>query len=174
LSAEAHIGPLYFRSTIMKLFSAFGAADSLEKDRQTVRRVLRSVAPDGHEDGQPRWKLTTILKALDRHLGHTSAPAEAPPMHLAALYVRLDQLYDKVISSKSVAHGRRVMCCEFFPTLYECTQEMMAAYTADHSLMYTIEHERTQLAVCRKACGWHMDEMMAEYAAATQHADDDE
>jgi hypothetical protein len=57
------------------------------------------------------------------------------------------------------------MRSEFFPALYECTQEMMAAYTADHSFMYIIAHERTQLAVCRKACGCHMDEMIAEYAA---------
>jgi hypothetical protein len=33
-------------------------------------------------------------------------------------------------------------------------------------------HERTQLAVCRKACNRNMDEMMSEYNAAT--ADDQE
>jgi hypothetical protein len=49
----------------MKLFSAFGAADLLEKDRQTVRRALRHLHPDGYERSQPRWKLPTIIAALD-------------------------------------------------------------------------------------------------------------
>jgi hypothetical protein len=35
-------------------------------------------------------------------------------MHLAALYTRLDQLYDKVIGSKSVAHARRLCAANFF------------------------------------------------------------
>src|SRR6516164_1851657 len=97
-----------------KLFSAFGAAGSLEKDRQTVRRALRGVAPDGHENGQPRWRLTTILRALDRHLGR-SEPSPSVPMHLATLYSELDRLYDKVNATKTVAAAGEIMRLEFFP-----------------------------------------------------------
>jgi hypothetical protein len=155
-----------------KLFSAFGAAGSLEKDRQTVRRALRGVAPDGHENGQPRWRLTTILRALDRHLGR-SEPSPSVPMHLATLYSELDRLYDKVNATKTVAAAREIMRLEFFPMLVETTRGMFAI-ADDDRFIYVIEHERTQLAVCRKACGWSIDQMMAEYNKATRPAELDE
>jgi hypothetical protein len=40
----------------MKLFSAFAAAELLERDRQTITRALRSTPPDGQLRGAPRWK----------------------------------------------------------------------------------------------------------------------
>jgi hypothetical protein len=51
----------------MKLFSAFAAATLLERDRQTLARALRSTPPDGQERGSPRWKMSTIVKAMERH-----------------------------------------------------------------------------------------------------------
>ena len=65
------------------------------------------------------------------------------------------------------------MCSEFFPTLAKTTKEMFAIADDDRHI-YVMEHERIQLAVCRKSCGWTMDQMMAEYAAATRSADDDD
>jgi hypothetical protein len=73
-----------------KLFSAFGAADSLEKDRQTVRRALRGVAPDGHEKGQPRWRLTTILRALDRRTREVRDGISPELQEMFAEHERLD------------------------------------------------------------------------------------
>jgi hypothetical protein len=49
---------------MQNLFSINRAAGLLEKDRQTLVRALRHVSPDGHERGQPRWKLPTIISAL--------------------------------------------------------------------------------------------------------------
>jgi hypothetical protein len=46
------------------LFSVNGAANLLEKDRQTLVRALRHVTADGFERGQPRWRLPTIVNAL--------------------------------------------------------------------------------------------------------------
>ena len=43
----------------MKLFSAYAAAELLERDRQTLTRALRSTPADGQERGQPRWKMAT-------------------------------------------------------------------------------------------------------------------
>jgi hypothetical protein len=69
----------------MMLYSAFGAADSLEKIGKpfalpcaALRRtdMKRTTALKAHHD----------LKALDRHLGHTNAVVDAPPMLFAALY----------------------------------------------------------------------------------------
>jgi hypothetical protein len=51
----------------MKLFSAFAAAELLERDRQTIARALRNTPPDGKEKNQPRWKLSTIIAAVERH-----------------------------------------------------------------------------------------------------------
>jgi hypothetical protein len=49
----------------MKTFSANAIADLLERDRATIVRALRDTPPDGKERGQPRWKMTTALDALD-------------------------------------------------------------------------------------------------------------
>jgi hypothetical protein len=47
------------------LYSINGAADLLERDRQTLVRALKRVAPDArNKRGQPRWKLATIISAL--------------------------------------------------------------------------------------------------------------
>jgi hypothetical protein len=47
------------------LYSINGAADMLERDRQTLVRALRHLPPDAHNSrGQPRWRLSTIIAAL--------------------------------------------------------------------------------------------------------------
>jgi hypothetical protein len=46
------------------LFSINRAADLLERDRATVTRALRHVPPDGYENGQPRWRMPTIVNAV--------------------------------------------------------------------------------------------------------------
>jgi hypothetical protein len=74
----------------MKLISAFGAADMLELDRQTVRRALRHVQPDGFENKQPRWRMKTIIEAVDRHLGRARGVAEPPQAALDDLFERFD------------------------------------------------------------------------------------
>jgi hypothetical protein len=51
----------------MKLFSAFAAAELLERDRQTIARALRSTPPDGKDGSHPRWKMSTIISAMERH-----------------------------------------------------------------------------------------------------------
>ncbi|WP_354098289.1 hypothetical protein [Bradyrhizobium sp. S3.2.12] len=46
------------------LYSINRAADLLERDRATLVRALRRVAPDGLQGEQPRWMLRTIVDAL--------------------------------------------------------------------------------------------------------------
>jgi hypothetical protein len=50
-----------------KLFSEFAASTLVERDRQTIARALRNTPPDGKERGQPRWKMSTIVTAMERH-----------------------------------------------------------------------------------------------------------
>jgi hypothetical protein len=47
------------------LFSINGAAELLERDRRSVQKSLRHVPPDKMVNKQPRWRLATILQALE-------------------------------------------------------------------------------------------------------------
>src|ERR1700730_16460435 len=58
------------------VFSVNAAAEVLERDRRTITKALRRVRPDKKERGQDRWRLATILNALDRLPGSTSAPTQ--------------------------------------------------------------------------------------------------
>jgi hypothetical protein len=49
-----------------RVFSINGAAELLERDRRSIQKSLRHVPPDKTERGAPRWKLKTILRALDQ------------------------------------------------------------------------------------------------------------
>ncbi len=110
----------------MKLFSAFGAADLLEKDRQTVRRALRRVVPDGFEGKNPRWRLPTIIAALDAHLGRNKSepPANA---RLADLFRKLDEA-DAVMRAVASLERRRQLARE---RLIPLMREVDAAMRAD-------------------------------------------
>jgi hypothetical protein len=57
------------------MFSINAASELLERDRRTIGKALRHVPPDKKEKGgQPRWKLPTILSALDQLPGSSGAP----------------------------------------------------------------------------------------------------
>jgi hypothetical protein len=49
----------------MKTFSINGAAELLERDRRTVTKAMRYVKPDSFVHGSPRWRLPTILNAME-------------------------------------------------------------------------------------------------------------
>jgi hypothetical protein len=53
------------------LFSINAAAEVLERDRRTITKALRHTPPNGEENNQPRWRLKTILDALEMANGHT-------------------------------------------------------------------------------------------------------
>jgi hypothetical protein len=55
-------------------FSINAASELLERDRRTVTKAMRHVKPDKLEHGAPRWKLPTILSALDQLPGSSGAP----------------------------------------------------------------------------------------------------
>src|ERR1700730_14562986 len=48
------------------VFSINGAAELLERDRRSVQKSLRHVPADKMVNKRPRWKLPTILRALDQ------------------------------------------------------------------------------------------------------------
>jgi hypothetical protein len=55
-------------------FTVNGASELLARDRRTVGKALRHVPPDKKEKGVSRWKLPTILSALDQLPGSSGAP----------------------------------------------------------------------------------------------------
>jgi hypothetical protein len=60
------------------LFGVNAAAELLERDRRSVQKSLRHVQPDKMERGQPRWKLLTILRALEGLPNAVSNKRRAP------------------------------------------------------------------------------------------------
>jgi hypothetical protein len=59
--SKAHIN----RTCDHELVSITKAADLLGKDRQTIVRAMRGIEPDGVEMKQPRYRLATIMRALE-------------------------------------------------------------------------------------------------------------
>jgi hypothetical protein len=55
-----------------KIFSINAAADLLGKDRRTLDRALVGIPPDGYQGKLPRWRLATIVQALEQHQGTSS------------------------------------------------------------------------------------------------------
>jgi hypothetical protein len=53
----------------MQMFSINAASLLLERDRRTVTKAMFGVPPEGKEKKQPRWKMSTIVDALERHGG---------------------------------------------------------------------------------------------------------
>jgi hypothetical protein len=47
-----------------KLLSAYAASRLLGRDRQTIDRAVRHLAPDAYQNGQPRWHLERIVDVL--------------------------------------------------------------------------------------------------------------
>jgi hypothetical protein len=85
----------------MKLFSAFAAAELLERDRQTIARALRNTPPDGKEKNQPRWKLSTIIAAMERHtrandVGRSGITSARGPDRLGVVADELEQLHEEL------------------------------------------------------------------------------
>jgi hypothetical protein len=50
-----------------EFFSVNAAADALRRDRRTVAKALRNVAPDATERGHGRWRLDRVAAAVATH-----------------------------------------------------------------------------------------------------------
>jgi hypothetical protein len=82
----------------MKLSSVNALAELFELDRQTVVRALRGVASDGKERGQPRYRMKTAVKAIERH-SHASNGISASargPDRLGVIADELEPLHEEL------------------------------------------------------------------------------
>ncbi|WP_456658469.1 hypothetical protein [Bradyrhizobium sp. JR3.5] len=147
----------------MKLMSAFGAADALELDRQTVRRALRHVRPDGHENKQPRWRLKTIIDAVDRHLGRNSGAVV--PTALDALFEAFDTGC-RALEGLPDLEARRREACRLMAALVELDAAMRADARArrEDELRASLrcdEHFRIAMRNFERPCGWTQEQCWA-------------
>jgi hypothetical protein len=76
----------------------------LERDRQTVTRALRNTTPDGEERGQPRWKMSTIVGAMERHSHGGSSTGNDP--ELMAIYSAFNGKYNAMVALPTLPQRR--------------------------------------------------------------------
>jgi hypothetical protein len=97
-------------------FSVNGAPDLLERDRRTIRRALAMVPPDAKESGNPRWRLRTVLDALDAHerrTGHERSgmrhgDRDAVLDEIERLGAKLDAGFGQMAGEPDVARRRKM------------------------------------------------------------------
>jgi hypothetical protein len=147
------------------LFSINRAADLLEKDRATLVRALRHVAPDGHEGGQPRWRMPTIVDALVVKPHARRETGKFRDRYSIRGSKALDGLrltFDKRIASigdeKSI-DKRREMALAIAPLL----QEYQAAYLATGRSLQIEDDD-----VLGARADLILDEMLSEVSAAAE------
>ena len=152
----------------MKLFSAFGAADMLERDRQTVRRALRQVPPDGYERKQPRWRLKAIIDAVDAHLGHKPTATSAHST-LQALFDEFDS-GSKNLDVLPDLKARRREAHRLIAVLVELDKAMRADARArrEDDLRASLrcdQHFRLAMRNFEQPCAWTQEQCWAALAA---------
>ncbi|MGX9431189.1 MULTISPECIES: hypothetical protein [Bradyrhizobium] len=155
----------------MKLISAFGAADMLEVDRQTVRRALRHVAPDGYEKKQPRWRMKTIIEAVDRHLGRNSGAVAPAQSAMEALFERFD-IGCKGLDGLPDLEARRREARQLMAVLVELDTAMRADARARRedelrAALRCDQHFRLAMRNFEKPCEWTLDECWSILAKGT-------
>jgi hypothetical protein len=62
------------------VYSINAAAETLERDRRTVKKALKNTKPDKLVNRQPRWRLKTILNALSELPGSHNANVSLQPV----------------------------------------------------------------------------------------------
>jgi hypothetical protein len=159
----------------MKLFSAFAAADLLERDRQTVRRALRHVPPDGHERKQPRWRLKTIVDAVDAHLGRNTS---ATPPAGSTLQLQFDQFDTgcRNLAMMPDLEARRRDARRLMAVLVELDRAMRADARArrEEEMRASLrcdQHFRLAMRNFEQPCDWTQEQCWAALAAIV--VDDD-
>ena len=86
---------------------------------------------------------------------------------LQRMFVRLDDLRDKIENAATLKERREIMRKQFFPLLLETRRAMIkdGKAIAENDVWLTLrvaEHERLQLVTLRAVCGWNTDEVLAE------------
>lgn len=159
-------------NTVSRLVSAYAASRLLERDRETIQRAVRGLAPDSSEKGKPRWRLARIVEALNERVASNSGKR---PQHDPALQARFDHLdaLDAQVRAPLTLQKRWQIARELFSVLADTDRAMrddgrrsgecpeLTAHRCDR-------HVQTVLWTLREPCGWTFEEILAEYNSAAQ------
>jgi len=147
------------------LFSINAAAEVLEKDRRTLVKSLRHTPPDGKERGAARWRLKTILEALEKMhpapRSHIDTTGRDP--RLTSLYAQYDAADASMRKLKTVPARRAFAVNALRPIIVE-TQRMLQivgkASGRDPEFTNLIADKMYLLALrgLEEPCGWSQDE----------------
>ena len=89
------------------MFSINAAAELLERDRRTIQKSLRHTPPDGKEGRAGRWRLKTIIDALERmQPPRTPANNGSSDPRLETVYRQLDAAETEMKKLPTVAKRR--------------------------------------------------------------------
>lgn len=153
------------------VFSINKAADLLERDRATLVRALRGIAPDGTERGcQPRYTMKTITDALARHEARKNSVSAEADLDLEQQFAELDEQYSRVQNAPTLDE-RRALAVRFFSAVAAMESTMYAdanRHGEDPRLarLRAAEHTRINVLTLHGALGWNSDEVWAEFLKA--------
>jgi hypothetical protein len=152
-----------------KLFSAFAASELLARDRQTIARALRGIPPDGKERGAPRWKMSTIFDAMERHnrandgnsAGSNSAATAANPPE----YAEYDRAF-AALEALPTVEVRRKAAVEIMPALHSMVAALrkQGHEVGQHPEHVNLRGDRVyQLMMLgfQRPCAWTHDQVWA-------------
>jgi hypothetical protein len=150
-----------------QLFSAYGASRALERDRQTIERAVRGLAPDAYERGKPRWRLSRIVEALNAQPARNNRGRSQHDPALEVHFARLDAL-DASVRGAPTLEERRTLARELFPVLARVDRLMHGdARSSGEDPQITgyrcERHLQTMLWTLREPCGWNFEEMLGEF-----------
>jgi hypothetical protein len=117
-------------------FSINRAAELVERDRRTLKRVLRDVRPDANENGRPRWRLRTVIDALAVHehqnmAGQNGGYASSEIADQCdAAFAEFDRRFDEMKAGRSLK-ARRTLAIVLAPFIAETIRLMRQRDTAD-------------------------------------------
>jgi hypothetical protein len=107
-------------ATEMQMFSINAASLLLERDRRTVTKAMFGVPPDAKEKKQPRWKMSTIVDALDRHGGsnnYTNGNSAAANANRPPEYSQFDAAF-ATLEKLPTLQARRKAAIKIMPVLH--------------------------------------------------------
>ncbi|MDB5505237.1 MAG: hypothetical protein JWR89_5139 [Tardiphaga sp.] len=112
----------------MQTYSLNNLAEQLERDRSTLVKAMRNIAPDALVKGRPSWKIATASRALEAHMrvqvGNSSErPGNDHTSHLAALYACFDSAYETMRKRKTVT-ARRKAAVAMAPLIEEMDRQV--------------------------------------------------
>ena len=153
------------RTSSPDLFSINAAADALGRTRRTVTRALKHTKPDSVESGLKKWKMKTIVSAIDRN---TQAPINDPrtissevselDVETKAAFELFDTAFEAMLKAKPLAK-RREFAKKLGGLLAEARSLMEQRDTADGLEPEHVElrSERIYSVILRtieSACDW--------------------